>query len=461
MVISRNFYKLSSSMPLNKNIDAKAGSYPDDWRVEKLKDVLHVNRESLPSKTDPTYAFKYITIEAVDTCSIDYGSCNEYLFGEAPGRARRILRDQDILISGVRPNLKSFAIYKEPKEGNWICSTGLYVLTAKENQNPIFFFNQILGDVGERQFHSYVAGTNYPAIGDREVKNMRLLSPPKNEQDSIASILSSVDDSIEAVRESIAAAEKLKKALMQNLLTGKLKVDGTWRAGDEFKTTKQNDAIPRGWNEARFKTKILDKSGYTWSKSQESKIATQDSIRVLTVSNVQKNLDLEPELYLSNVSEKDYLQKRVSKDWTIAVSSNGNRNRIGNAVFIEEDSEYLFASFLVAFRPQDPDEILPKYFYYWLNSDPIQAIISSISEGTTGLGNLDLRHPRSSKIYFPSSSVEQEEVVEILTQQDSCISVKRSKIEELTFLKKGLMQNLLTGKKRIDAEKINHLLNQS
>ena len=121
----------------------------------------------------------------------------------------------------------------------------------------------------------------------------------------------------------------------------------------------------------------------------------------------------------------------------------------------------MFASFLVAFRPQDPDEILPKYFYYWLNSDPIQAKISSISEGTTGLGNLDLRHLRSSKIYFPSSSVEQEEVVEILTQQDSCISVKRSKIEELTFLKKGLMQNLLTGKKRIDAEKINHLLNQS
>ena len=119
------------------------------------------------------------------------------------------------------------------------------------------------------------------------------------------------------------------------------------------------------WIESKFKTLILDKSGYTWSKDQESKTFSEKAIRVLTVSNIQKNLDLKPQLYLQGVREADYLKKRVSKDWTIAVSSNGNRNRIGNAVFIEQDRNFLFASFLTGFIPKSFEILDPKFFYYW------------------------------------------------------------------------------------------------
>ena len=56
----------------------------------------------------------------------------EYSFKDSPGRARRIIKDNDILISGVRPNLKAFAIYTKPDDNEWICSTGFHVLTAKD-----------------------------------------------------------------------------------------------------------------------------------------------------------------------------------------------------------------------------------------------------------------------------------------------------------------------------------------
>ena len=91
-----------------------------------------------------------------------------------------------------------------------------------------------------------------------------------------------------------------------------------------------------GWKTDKFKNQIQYKSGYTWSKEQELKTQEPNSVRVLTVTNIQKDLDLSEELYLQGVSEKDKKEKAVSKDWCIAVSSNGNRKRIGNAVFIKE-----------------------------------------------------------------------------------------------------------------------------
>ena len=85
-----------------------------------------------------------------------------------------------------------------------------------------------------------------------------------------------------------------------------------------------------GWKTDKFKNQIQYKSGYTWSKEQELKTQEPNSVRVLTVTNIQKDLDLSEELYLQGVNEKDKKEKAVSKDWCIAVSSNGNRKRIGN-----------------------------------------------------------------------------------------------------------------------------------
>ena len=169
----------------------------------------------------------------------------------------------------------------------------------------------------------------------------------------------------------------------------------------------------------------------------------------MTVSNIQKELDLSEELYLQGVSKKDKKEKSVSKDWCIAVSSNGNRKRIGNAVFIRDNTDYLFASFLIAFKPKDDSDIIPEYFYRWLSSHEIQDRITSVSEGTTGLGNLDIRYLRNMDMYFPRKS-EQTEIANILSKVDEAIAAVQSSIDAAERLKKSLMQNLLTGKMKPD-----------
>lgn len=208
-------------------IDEKFGKVPIGWKVKRINDVFFVNQETLPSKTEPNYKFKYITIEAVDTEIIRFDTCPEYEFRNCPGRARRIINNGDILISGVRPNLKAFAIYEKPNEENWICSTGFYVLTAKESENNRFYFYQILSKIGESQFHSYVAGSNYPAIGDSDMKQMRVYSPPYEEQCEIESEISKISKSNEQKMMKINTLVRLKKSLMQKLLTGKKRVDVT------------------------------------------------------------------------------------------------------------------------------------------------------------------------------------------------------------------------------------------
>ena len=191
----------------------------------------------------------------------------------------------------------------------------------------------------------------------------------------------------------------------------------------------------KGWKTDKFKNQIQYKSGYTWSKEQELKAYEPFSVRVLTVTNIQKELDLTEELYLQGVSEKDRKEKAVSKDWCIAVSSNVNRKRIGNAVFIKDDTDYLFASFLTAFKPKEGSDILPEYFFRWLSSHSVQERITSVSEGTTGLGNLDIRYLRSMDIHYPDKS-EQTAIANILSKVDEAIEIPK----KMGFADKGTFE---------------------
>lgn len=206
-------------------IDEKFGKVPVGWEVKKIKDLFYMNENTLPNKTDADYRFKYITIESVNTEHIDIEHCPEFSFKESPGRARRIIHDDDILISGVRPNLKAFAIFRKPNAYNWICSTGFHVLTAKENVCPLFFFYQILSSIGASQFHSWVAGSNYPAIGDSDMRKMKLFVPTYEEQIMIKQQLEVIIKMQEEKQEKIKRLEQLKKSLMQSLLTGKVRVN--------------------------------------------------------------------------------------------------------------------------------------------------------------------------------------------------------------------------------------------
>jgi hypothetical protein len=209
--------------------DEKFGSVPLGWKIIRLDTVFFVNQNTLSSKTKPDYTFNYITIESAFTERIEWGSVSKEIYNDAPSRARRIIKDGDILLSTVRPNLKSFLIFKKPNDidGDWICSTGFGVLTAKEKQDRDFYFYQILSEIGEKQFYSFVSGTNYPAINDRDFKKILFYEAPYDEQILIGKKITKVSYYLTSKQNKVKKLERLKKALMQNLLTGKVRVKVT------------------------------------------------------------------------------------------------------------------------------------------------------------------------------------------------------------------------------------------
>ena len=100
---------------------------------------------------------------------------------------------------------------------------------------------------------NYATATGQPNLSPRDIKRVKFNKPPLNEQKRITGMLARVDEAIASVQNSIAAAERLKKSLMQNLLTGKMKPDGTFRTPEEFYIDEKFGKVPVGWEIKKLK----------------------------------------------------------------------------------------------------------------------------------------------------------------------------------------------------------------
>ncbi|MBW2165984.1 MAG: hypothetical protein JRG74_07785 [Deltaproteobacteria bacterium] len=104
---------------------------PDGWKKVKFKQLAHIDKKSLGSKTSRNYMFKYISLSDVDHGHINY-DLPVIKFSDSPSRARRVVSKGDVLFSTVRPNLEGYCRITEAAN-NLIASTGFAVITPKTN----------------------------------------------------------------------------------------------------------------------------------------------------------------------------------------------------------------------------------------------------------------------------------------------------------------------------------------
>ncbi len=209
---------------------------------------------------------------------------------------------------------------------------------------------------------------------------------------------------------------------------------------------KPTDALPHpaDWSTATVKSSIEVKRGVSWSKDQEHDAPRDGAVPVLRIGNVQERLTTDDLLYISGLPKTAGEKQRVSEGWTLIVGSNGNRDRVGNAVFIREATEYLFASFLLAARPREGSALTPGFFYRWLTSDQVQSYLSASAEGTTGLNNLSRSFFRSMTISFPTGVEEQDAIVAVLDALDATTDRVLDAVERSRVAARALSQRLLT-----------------
>lgn len=197
--------------------------FSGDWETKRLGEISDINPQNFSSNTDPDYKFNYVTLEQVDSGKLL--GYSEEVFQTAPSRAQRILRNGDVLMSTVRPNLMAHLFFQE-QVSNAVCSTGFAVLRAKEDLSvPYFLFSQLFSEGVNDQIDKILSGSNYPAINRRDVKLIEISCPPYvEEQRAVVTVLSDMDTEIAALEQRRDKTIVIKQGMMQQLLTGKVRL---------------------------------------------------------------------------------------------------------------------------------------------------------------------------------------------------------------------------------------------
>ena len=207
---------------------------------------------------------------------------------------------------------------------------------------------------------------------------------------------------------------------------------------------RPTDALPRpiDWRTTTVRRSVELRRGVSWSKEQEYAEPAQDRMPVIGIKNVQSRLELNDLLYLSGLEHSDVEKGRISTDWTVLVGSNGNRDRIGNAVLINDDADFLFASFLVGAKPKADSGLRPDYFFRWLSYEQVQSSLSASAEGTTGLCNLSHSFLKNMSIPVPSPG-EQAAISRVLDAVDTALERTRIAVDIARHLHHSLLHELL------------------
>jgi type I restriction enzyme S subunit len=160
------------------------GSVPKHWEIYPLKYVVKWNQHSLSSLTPPEYEIEYIDIGNVT----DRGSIiakQVLTFGDAPSRARRLVKNGDIIISTVRTYLRAVAFIENPSP-NTVVSTGFAVIACGPKIFPRFAYYQLQSHAFIEQVVGQSVGVSYPAIAPSKIGRLPFLVPPLPEQMEIA-----------------------------------------------------------------------------------------------------------------------------------------------------------------------------------------------------------------------------------------------------------------------------------
>jgi type I restriction enzyme M protein len=190
-----------------------------DWPMVRLGDVCEINPESSEPKTlFGKSKFVYLDISSVENNTGIVSFSNILSTEDAPSRARRIVHDDDILVSTVRPNLKAFTLLENLPD-KCIASTGFAVLRSnKKSLEPAYLYITILSDDVIKQMCSKMDKGAYPSINSDDVKNILIPVPHITVQRKIAVKIDAEKKIVDGCRGLIVNyEEKIKRV-----------VDGVW-----------------------------------------------------------------------------------------------------------------------------------------------------------------------------------------------------------------------------------------
>jgi len=196
-----------------------------DWEEKNLGEVIQKTETVDPTKK-PKEKFVYLDVSSVNKDTKNIENATLLMGKDAPSRARKLVKTNDVIFATVRPTHSRVALITE-EYNNQVCSTGYFVLRTKEFLNNKLVFYFLLTRDFNKQMEKMQKGASYPAVNDSEVKSIVILFPKSiAEQKSIVAKLdafSAETRKLEAIyKQKLANLEELKKSVLKKAFAGEI-----------------------------------------------------------------------------------------------------------------------------------------------------------------------------------------------------------------------------------------------
>jgi len=418
--------------------DPEIGKLPKDWRIKEIGELFNVETGTTPS----TKKLDYWNGDINWFTPLDLSKLNgKILIGESERKitpkalkeCNLTLMPRGSIILSTRAPVGYVAVLEQKGTFNQGCK-GL-IPKNEEKVHSLFYAYYLLFQ--KQKLEHLSGGSTFKELSKTMLESFKLPLPTFFEQERISEALFSVDLAVQKIDEAIARAERLKKGLMQQLLTKGI-------GHKEFQETPIGK-IPKTWNVTKLGDVAEFKNGINFSKERKG----NNGILTVDVLNMYGNsiyIDF-TNLYRVKISvEDEYL---LNKGDILFVRSSLKREGAGWAsLFNGWNEPVTFCGFIIRARLNNAN-ILPEFLTYFLRSDFARKELVAGS-GQVAITNITQGTLKRLKIPLPSLS-EQRKIIDILSSAEDILRFKKQKKEKLVRMKWRLMDLLLTGKVRVSA----------
>ena len=407
---------------------------PKGWRRARLGNVAEVVGGATPSRTKAEYwggGIPWVVPSELSNLGGRYLTISKESITEKGKKAAglRIIPPGSILLTS-RATVGSTAINTIPV----VTNQGFQNLVAKEGIHGLWLFYCVSAQ--QNALVRRASGSTFLEVSRSGVHSLPIVIPPLVEQRAIATVLDSIDETIEQNEVVINATERLREALRSDLLT-----HGLPNRHKEWKEIRRFGTVPALWQVSPLGDLCMKP---TYGANAPSRPYDSSLPRYVRVTDITDDGRLRTDSLRSAEPKKVIGYELEGGDLLFARSGSVGRTYL----YHPKDGQCVYAGYLIRFRPL-PDKVLPEFLKHYTLSHFYRRWVNSVARRGAQT-NINATEYCSLPVLLPTVP-EQKTIARTLDSVDAVIETLRRKRCALNEVKASTTEALLTGRRRVTA----------
>lgn len=419
------------------------GIIPEDWEIKPFIEVANLFTDQVSNGSFSTIKSNLNILETPNYAlyvrlydlRLGLGHENQKYVDEKTYNflSNSKLIGDEILVANIGANVGETWLMPKLNSYATLAPNMILVRINEELYSRFYIYLYLNSKIGWSELKKSISGSGHPKINKTDLKKIKIVLPPKQEQSAIAQVLNDTDELISSLEKLIEKKKQIKQGVMQQLLTGKKRLPGF---SGKWEVKKLKDLIFSFQNGFGFSAKEYVDSG----------------IPIITMAQIgldgtfqfdEENINYWPDRYLDSL--KDFQVKM--NDVIIAMTDvTPEKHLIGRMTQVNIDRIFLLNQRVGLLRI-DIEKVHPIFLISLSNQNEWRNY--SIAVASLGVqANISTKDILNGEIKIPEID-EQIAIAQILSDMEFEIKSLKQKLNKYKSIKKGMMENLLTGKIRL------------